>query len=73
MENYSNFDVWVVILNEKIDKVLCERLVNVIEIWCVEFGKDEEVVGWDVIVFGGNGLKGDMKIEFLVYEIRIRN
>lgn len=64
--NYSNLDAWVATLNEKIDKVLSERLINAIEIWCAEFGKDEEAAG-------GNGSRGDMNIEPLVHEIRIRN
>ncbi|OWZ39026.1 dynein heavy chain 1, cytosolic [Cryptococcus neoformans Tu259-1] len=73
LENYSNLDAWVATLNEKIDKVLSERLINAIEIWCAEFGKDEEAAGGDVAVAGGNGSRGDMNIEPLVHEIRIRN
>ncbi|KIR72005.1 dynein heavy chain 1, cytosolic [Cryptococcus deuterogattii CA1014] len=73
LENYSNLDAWVTTLNEKIDKILGDRLVNVIEIWCAEFGKDEEAAGGDAAVASGNGPKDDMKIEPLVHEIRIRN
>jgi dynein heavy chain 1 len=42
LENYSNLDVWVVNLNEKIDAVLRARLVQAIEAWCVEFVRADE-------------------------------
>lgn len=73
LENYSNLDAWVTTLNEKIDRVLGERLANVIEIWCAEFGRDEEAAGGEAVVASGIGPNDDMKIEPLVHEIRIRN
>jgi dynein heavy chain 1 len=42
LENYSNLDVWVASLNDKIDTVLKARLVQAIEAWCVEFVKANE-------------------------------
>ena len=42
LENYSNLDVWVVNLNEKIDSVLQARLVQAIEAWCVQFVQADE-------------------------------
>jgi len=49
LENYSNLDVWVANLNEKIDAVLRSRLIQAIEAWCAEFvSSDEGMVNGDV-------------------------
>ncbi|WVQ81477.1 hypothetical protein IAT38_003601 [Cryptococcus sp. DSM 104549] len=72
LENYSNLDAWVATLNERIDKVLSERLVQAIEAWCDEFGKEEDGAAGGEGQSGRHGMKG-LKIEPLVHEIRIRN
>ncbi|WVQ93134.1 hypothetical protein IAU59_000198 [Kwoniella sp. CBS 9459] len=74
LENYSNLDAWVSTLNERIDKVLSERLIAAIEAWCEEFGQDEGVesgaVNGDEAAKNG---KASVHIESLVHEVRIRN
>jgi hypothetical protein len=41
LENYSNLDVWVANLTERIDGVLRARLVHAVGAWCSEFVRDE--------------------------------
>ncbi|WWC63949.1 uncharacterized protein I303_106555 [Kwoniella dejecticola CBS 10117] len=73
LENYSNLDAWVVTLNERIDNVLKERLVQAIDTWCEEFGRDEESTRPKGELSVPKTGKTDLLIEPLVHEIRIRN
>lgn len=42
LENYSNLDDWTLGLNERIEKVLLQRLVGAIDSWSHEFMRAEE-------------------------------
>ncbi|WWC73019.1 uncharacterized protein I206_106984 [Kwoniella pini CBS 10737] len=73
LENYSNLDAWVVSLNKRIDTVLKERLVQAIDIWCEEFGREDESTLPNGDVLNVKSGKSDLVIESLVHEVRIRN
>jgi len=42
LEDYGNVDAWVVTLNDRISKILSERLVHAIDGWCKEFRKSDD-------------------------------
>ncbi|WWC91126.1 uncharacterized protein L201_006067 [Kwoniella dendrophila CBS 6074] len=75
LENYSNLDAWVVTLNGRIDKVLRERLVQAIDAWCEEFGREEESqqANGDRKLSDVKSGKTELHIEPLIHEVRIRN
>ncbi|ORY33069.1 putative motor [Naematelia encephala] len=75
LENYSNLEVWVASLNERIDAVLKERLVHVIDVWCNEFSRseDSDMVNENAEHATTHKKNAEIKIEPLVHEVRIRN
>ena len=48
LENYSNLDTWVGMLNARIDQVLGERLIHSISSWCEAFSGRDEIVNGDL-------------------------
>jgi dynein heavy chain 1 len=58
LENYSNLDVWVAGLNDRIHGVLRARSVQAVGVWCTEFVLADEghQIGDDVAP-GGQGSK----------------
>ena len=72
LENYSNLDAWVAILNGRITAVLSSRLRHAISTWCEEFGKSDNagLANGDV---QESSSPSHLSLEPLLHEIRIRN
>lgn len=42
MEGYANLDHWVAELDKRIESILLQRLVHIIQVWCTEFDRTDD-------------------------------
>ncbi|KAK0438444.1 dynein heavy chain, N-terminal region 1-domain-containing protein [Armillaria borealis] len=88
LEGYANLDQWVAELDKSIEKILLQRLTQVIHVWCQEFDRtDDGDTRRDALPLRDitNKRRGDkrmkeekfleanMTVKPLVHEIRIQN
>jgi len=42
LEGYANLEHWVAELDQRIEGILVTRLVNIIQLWCSEFDRNDD-------------------------------
>ena len=42
MEGYANLDQWVAELDKRIEQILLNRLMQIIQVWCSEFDRTDD-------------------------------
>ncbi|KAF7760646.1 hypothetical protein Agabi119p4_10055 [Agaricus bisporus var. burnettii] len=89
LEGYANLENWVMELDKKIEGILLQRLVAIIQVWCSDFDRtDDGDARRDIAIpardasgkrRGGKGAKEEkfmeahMVVKPIVHEIRIQN
>lgn len=62
LEGYANLEHWVSELDKRIEGILLQRLTQIIQVWCSEFGRTDEGDGLiprrEVVVVGGGKRRG---------------
>ncbi|KAF8653334.1 hypothetical protein AX16_004034 [Volvariella volvacea WC 439] len=88
LEGYANLEHWVAELDKRIEKILLQRLIHIIQVWCAEFDRtDDGDTRREILPVrdtaksrrGDKRLKeekffeGNMTLKPIVHEIRIQN
>ncbi|RXW16544.1 hypothetical protein EST38_g9308 [Candolleomyces aberdarensis] len=62
LEGYANLEHWVSDMDKRIEGILLQRLTQIIQVWCSEFGRTDEGDGpaprREVVVVGGGKRRG---------------
>ncbi|KAJ2928569.1 hypothetical protein H1R20_g8533, partial [Candolleomyces eurysporus] len=62
LEGYANLEQWVSDMDKRIEGILLQRLTQIIQVWCSEFGRTDEGDGLaprrEVVVVGGGKRRG---------------
>ncbi|KAI0932819.1 hypothetical protein AcW1_000166 [Taiwanofungus camphoratus] len=45
LEGYANLEHWVAELDQRIEGILLQRLVHIIQVWCTEFDRTDDIDG----------------------------
>ncbi|GJE97982.1 Dynein heavy chain N-terminala domain-containing protein [Phanerochaete sordida] len=87
LEGYANLEHWVAELDQKIESILIQRLAQIIQVFCTEFDRTEDVDGRRELLQREPAnkrrtdkrqkeekfLEGHMTLKPIVHEIRIQN
>ena len=65
LEGYANLDHWVAELDKRIESILLQRLVHIIQVWCTEFDRVDEDTRRDTLPLRDitNKRRGDKRIK----------
>lgn len=64
LEGYANLEHWVAELDKRIEGILLQRLVQIIQLWCTEFDRTEDDTRRDTVVLRDvtNKRRGDKRL-----------
>lgn len=59
LEGYANLEHWVSVLDDQLSTILLTRIRQTIDVWCIEFSRNESDDSRDVIPSWEAKRKGD--------------